>query len=147
MVSKLPSIRCLSKASREGDLSENMANADISASVKGISTSSPRASVMLQSCFEPNGRGHRQTDACVLSVPRWTLHPPDMRSSNRSIVSFRGILSHPCLRKARGEIGVVTGFGRPPGIAVNCCFNSTLNLLYLSAQLARWYAHSALRAD
>src|SRR5258707_13776331 len=40
-----------------------------------------------------------------------------MRSSNRSIVSFRGILSHPCLRKARGEISVVTGFGRPPGIA------------------------------
>src|SRR5713101_7314513 len=41
----------LSKASREGDLRENMANADISASGKAISVSSVRASGMLAKPF------------------------------------------------------------------------------------------------
>src|SRR5882724_8161325 len=47
MVCKLPSARCLSKASREGDLRENIANADISASVKEISASEARCSGMV----------------------------------------------------------------------------------------------------
>ena len=66
MVSKLPSTRCLLKASREGDLSENMANADSNQSLN--------------------------------------------RSLQRHIVASM-------FTKARGEIGVVTGFDRPPGIA------------------------------
>jgi hypothetical protein len=40
MVFKLPSARCLSKASREGALRENMANADISVSSKSLSEKS-----------------------------------------------------------------------------------------------------------
>src|SRR5262244_3099508 len=47
MVFKLPAARCLSKASRDGALRENMANADISASSQGISTSSTQSSAML----------------------------------------------------------------------------------------------------
>src|SRR5712692_6339213 len=46
MVPKLPSARSLSKARREGDLRENMANADISASVKEMSVSLRRSSGM-----------------------------------------------------------------------------------------------------
>ena len=67
MVFKLPSARCLSKASREGALRENIANADISASSKGISTSSTslsaivakssskRKSASAQRCLRPFG--------------------------------------------------------------------------------------------
>src|SRR4029453_12323447 len=47
MVCKLPSVRSLSKARSEGALRENMANADMSASVKEMSTSSPRGSGMV----------------------------------------------------------------------------------------------------
>ena len=50
MVFKLPSARCLSKASREGALRENMAKADISASSKGISPSSTSSSTMVAKC-------------------------------------------------------------------------------------------------
>jgi hypothetical protein len=39
MRSQLPSVRALSKASREGDLRENLANADMSASVHEMSVS------------------------------------------------------------------------------------------------------------
>src|SRR6266446_3557537 len=47
MVCKLPSARSLSKASKEGDLRENMANADMSASVKVMSVSLRRSSGMV----------------------------------------------------------------------------------------------------
>src|SRR2546426_12682632 len=47
MVFKLPSVRSLSKARSEGDLSENIANADMSASVTEISVSLRRASGMV----------------------------------------------------------------------------------------------------
>src|SRR5215510_4359310 len=117
MVFKLPSARCLSKASREGALSENMANADISASLKGISTSSTPSSAMLaklpwsklksasaQRCLRPFG-------AAV------DIAPPDMTSSKCEIVPMRDVLWHSCLRKARWDVGVVTGVYRPPGIA------------------------------
>src|SRR2546428_7816049 len=46
-VCTLPSTRSLAKASREGDVRENMANADMSASVKEIPGSSARSSRML----------------------------------------------------------------------------------------------------
>src|SRR5712692_12725 len=46
MVCTLPSARSLSKARRDGDLMENMANPDISASVKEMSTSAVRGSGM-----------------------------------------------------------------------------------------------------
>src|SRR3989442_9891468 len=42
---------------------------------------------------------------------------PKMSSSHRQIVSVRGVLSHACLRKANWDIGMVTGFCHPPGIA------------------------------
>src|SRR6266851_1320406 len=64
MVSKLPSTRCLSKASREGDLSENMANADISASVKGISTSALRSSGMVAKLLRTK-RKRASADRCL----------------------------------------------------------------------------------
>src|SRR5262249_23892344 len=35
----------------------------------------------------------------------------------RPLYALCDILSHGCLRKANWEVGVVTGFGRPPGIA------------------------------
>src|SRR5712691_1035689 len=46
MVCTLPSARSLSKARRDGDLRENMATPDISASVKEMSTSAVRGSGM-----------------------------------------------------------------------------------------------------
>src|SRR6266571_3677655 len=42
---------------------------------------------------------------------------PKMSTSHSQIVSVRGVLSHACLRKANWDIGMVTGFCHPPGIA------------------------------
>ena len=47
IVPQWPSTRCVSKASRDGDVREHMANADMSASVQDISVSPPRSSAML----------------------------------------------------------------------------------------------------
>src|SRR5216683_7394395 len=91
MVSKLPSARSLSKASREGDLSENMANADMSASLKKCPDRSGDNLGCWQSRFEPSQRAHRRKDACVLEGQRWTWQNPLMRTSKRS--SERGIFA------------------------------------------------------
>src|SRR6266853_1980994 len=51
IVPKLPSARCLSKASSDGDVSENMANADMRASGKERPASSQRWSGMVAKLF------------------------------------------------------------------------------------------------
>src|SRR5216684_5778119 len=115
MVCKLPSTRSLSKASREGDLRENMANADISASGKAISVSSVRASGMLAKPFRTK-RKSASAERCLRPLGATIdITPPHVKAVNR--VSVRGILSHGGLRKDNPDIKVITGFYRSPGIA------------------------------
>src|SRR5712664_529797 len=91
MVSKLPSTRCVSKASSEGDLSENMAKADISASVKGISTSPPRSSAMLAKLLRTKPKS-ASADRCLRPLGATIdMTPPTMRTSNR--FSEKGIFA------------------------------------------------------
>src|SRR2546428_12010944 len=115
MVCKLPSTRSLSKASREGDWRENMANADISASGKAISVSSVRASGMLVKPFRTK-RKSASAERCLRPLGATiAIAPPHVKAVNR--VSVRGILSHGGLRKDNPDIKVITGFYRSPGIA------------------------------
>src|SRR6266849_7459191 len=115
MVCKLPSTRSLSKASREGDLRENMANADISASGKAISVSSVRASGMLAKPFRTK-RKSASAERCLRPLGATIdITPPHVKAVHR--VSVRGILSHGGLRKDNPDIKVITGFYRSPGIA------------------------------
>src|SRR5215472_8311729 len=117
MVCKLPSARCLSKASRDGALRENMANADISASSRGISTSSTQSSAMLAK-FSCSKRKSESAQRCLRPFGAAVdIAPFDMTSSKCEIVPMRDVLWHACLRKARWDVGVVTGVYHPPGIA------------------------------
>src|SRR6516164_245934 len=117
MVCKLPSARCLSKASRDGALRENMANADISASSRGISTSSTQSSALLAK-FSCSKRKSESAQRCLRPFGAAVdIAPPDMTSATCEIVPMRDVLWHSCLRKARWDVGVVTGVYRPPGIA------------------------------
>src|SRR5215831_13034075 len=117
MVCKLPSARCLSKASRDGALRENMANADISASSRGISTSSTQSSAMLAK-FSCSKRKSASAQRCLRPFGAAVdIAPPDMTSATCEIVPMRDVLWHACLRKARWDVGVDTGVYRPPGIA------------------------------
>src|SRR5216684_3575907 len=117
MVCKLPSTRSLSKASREGDLRENMATADISASGKAISVSSVRASGMLAKPFRTK-RKSASAERCLRPLGATIdIAPPHVKAVHR--VSVRGILSHGGLRKDNPDIKVITGFYRSPGIAVD----------------------------
>src|SRR6267143_193633 len=115
MVCTLPSTRSLSKASREGDWRENMANADISASGKAISVSSVRASGMLAKPFRTK-RKSASAERCLRPLGATIdIAPPHVKAINK--VSVRGILSHGGLRKDNPDIKVMTGFYRSPGIA------------------------------
>src|SRR5467141_1756665 len=115
MVCTLPSTRSLSKASREGDWRENMANADISASGKAISLSSVRASGMLAKPFRTK-RKSASAERCLRPLGATIdIAPPHVKAVHR--VSVRGILSHGGLRKDNPDIKVITGFYRSPGIA------------------------------
>src|SRR6266404_2167384 len=115
MVCTLPSTRSLSKASREGDWRENMANADISASGKAISVSSVRASGMLAKPFRTK-RKSASAERCLRPLGATIdIAPPHVKAVHR--VSVRGILSHGGLRKDNPDIKVITGFYRSPGIA------------------------------
>src|SRR2546422_3961878 len=117
MVFKLPSARCLSKASRDGALSENMANADINASLKGISTSSTRSSAMVAK-FSRSKRKSASAQRCLRPFgTTMDIATLNLTSSTCEIVPMRVVLWPSCLRKARGDAGVVTGIYRPPGIA------------------------------
>src|SRR6266700_441518 len=117
MVFKLPSARCLSKASRDGALSENMANADINASLKGISTSSTRSSAMVAKCSRSKRKSASAQRYLRPFGTMMAIATLNLTSSTCEIVPMRAVLWHSCLRKARGDTGVVTGIYRPPGIA------------------------------
>src|SRR3989442_3018293 len=119
MVFKLPSARCLSKASRDGALSENMANADINASLKGISTSSTRSSAMVAKCSRSKRKSASAQRYLRPFGTTMDIATLNLTSSTCDIVPMRAVLWHSCLRKARGDTGVVTGIYRPPGIAVS----------------------------
>src|SRR6266851_721516 len=118
MVFKLPSARCLSKSSREGHLSENMANPAMSTSVKGIAVSSLRSSGTLAKRRRTKPKS-ASAERCLRSLGAIKpISTPKITTSKRSIVSVRGRLSHGGLRKANCDIGVVTGVRGLPGIAV-----------------------------
>src|SRR6266487_3714480 len=118
MVFKLPSARCLSKASRDGALSENMANADINASLKGISTSSTRSSAMVAKCSRSKRKSASAQRYLRPFGTTMDIATLNLTSSTCDIVPMRAVLWHSCLRKARWDTGVVTKIYRPPGIAV-----------------------------
>src|SRR5712692_1355798 len=83
MVCKLPSARSLSKASREGDLRENMANADMSASVKEMSVSLRRSSRMLAKPLRTK-RKSASAERCWRPLGAIIdMATPDMWTSNR----------------------------------------------------------------
>src|SRR6266567_1009444 len=117
MVFKLPSARCLSKASRDGALSENMANADINASLKGISTSSTRSSAMVAKCSRSKRKSASAQRYLRPFGTTMDIATLNLTSSTCEIVPMRAVLWHACLRKARWDTGVVTRIYRPPGIA------------------------------
>src|SRR5882672_3496349 len=115
MVSKLPSTRCVSKASSEGDLSENMAKADISASVKGISTSPPRSSAMLAKLLRTKPKS-ASADRCLRPLgATMDMTPPTMRTSNR--FSEKGIFALMFTKRQLGYRGDYW-VSSPSG---NCC--------------------------
>src|SRR5712692_6517466 len=84
MVSKLPSARSLSKASSVGDLRENRANADISASVKEMSGSLRRASGMAAKPRRIKPKS-ASADRCLRSLGATiVMGTPDRKTLNRS---------------------------------------------------------------
>src|SRR6266478_2020769 len=117
MVFKLPSARCLSKASRDGALSENMANADINASLKGNYTSSTRSYTMVAKCSRSKRKSASAQRYLRPFGTTMDIATLNLTSSTCDIVPMRAVLWHSCLRKARGDTGMVTGIYRPPGIA------------------------------
>src|SRR6266566_649755 len=110
MVFKLPSARCLSKASRDGALSENMANADINASLKGISTSSTRSSAMVAKCSRSKRKSASAQRYLRPFGTTMDIATLNLTSSTCDIVPMRAVLWHSCLRKARWDTGVITCF-------------------------------------
>src|SRR5215813_10658945 len=114
MVGRLPAARSLSKARSEGAVRENMAKADMSASLTVISVSSRRGSGRLANplCTKRKSasaeRGLRMCGATMV------MEYPVTRTSHRS---SQGVLSHLGLRKARSSDTVITGLGGPAGIA------------------------------
>src|SRR6266853_1372845 len=136
MVCTLPSTRSLSKASREGDLRENMATADISASGKAISVSSVRASGMLAKPFRTK-RKSASAERCLRPLGATIdIAPPHVKAVHR--VSVRGILSHGGLRKDNPDIKVITGFYRSPGIA-GCCSTRPATAKSIPPEVRRVY--------
>src|SRR5216683_4240416 len=114
MVDKLPSVRSLSKARSEGALRENMANADIRASVKEMSTSSPRGSGMVAKPLRTKWKS-ASAERCLRSLgATMDMGNPITRTSKRS---SQGVFSHQCLRKASSADPVITGLGGSAGIA------------------------------
>src|SRR6266705_3981756 len=93
MVFKLPSVRSLSKARSEGDLSENIANADMSASVTEISVSLRRASGMVAKPLRTK-RKRASAERCLRPLGATiAMTTPDRKTSNHSgevcIVAWR----------------------------------------------------------
>src|SRR5438874_7102620 len=114
MVCKLPSARSLSKARSEGALRENMANADMSASVKEMSPSSQRESGMVAKTLRTK-RKSASAERCVRALgATMDMGHPITRTSHRS---SQGVFSHRCLRKASAANTVITGLEGSAGIA------------------------------
>src|SRR5438132_9184099 len=114
MVCKLPSARSLSKARSEGALRENMANADMRASVKEISTSSPRGSGMVAKPLRTKWKS-ASAERCLRALgATMDMGNPITRTSQRS---SQGVFSHQCLRKASSADPVIKGLGGSAGIA------------------------------
>src|SRR5438874_10701996 len=114
MVCKLPSARSLSKARSEGALRENMANADMSASVKEMSPSSQRESGMVAKPLRTK-RKSASAERCVRALgATMDMGPPITRTSHRS---SQGVFSHRCLRKASAANTVITRLEGSTGIA------------------------------
>src|SRR2546421_3548535 len=114
MVCKLPSARSLSKARSEGALRENMANADMSASVKEMSPSSQRESGMVAKPLRTK-RKSASAERCVRALgATMDMGSPITRTTHRS---SQGVFSHRCLRKASAANTVITGLEGSTGIA------------------------------
>src|SRR5712671_2313210 len=140
MVSKLPSTRCVSKASSEGDLSENMAKADISASVKGISTSPPRSSAMLAKLLRTKPKS-ASADRCLRPLgATMDMTPPTMRTSNR--FSEKGIFALMFTKRQLGYRGDYW-VSSPSG---NCCFLTTFLLHVYTLEIEKFLFMSHLSA-
>src|SRR5216683_5197681 len=128
MVCKLPSARSLSKASREGDLRENMANADMSASVKEMSVSLRRSSRMLAKPLRTK-RKSASAERCWRPLGAIIdMATPDMWTSNR----FRegGIFALMFTKRQPEWRGGYWGLS----LSGNCCIAFALGLA-----LWEWY--------
>src|SRR2546428_12381687 len=128
MVLKLPSVRSLSKARSEGDLSENIANADMSASVTEISVSLRRASGMVAKPLRTK-RKRASAERCLRPLGATiAMTTPDRKTSNCSgegrIVACRFTKSQP---GGHGDYWVSSPSG-------NCCTSLNFggdDLIYL----------------
>src|SRR2546428_11565586 len=81
---KLPAARSFSKARREGDLRENMANADISASVKEMSVSLRRSSGMVAKPLRTKPK-RASAERCLRPLGATiAMATPDRKTSNHS---------------------------------------------------------------
>src|SRR6266853_999242 len=114
MVCKLPSARSLSKARSEGALRENMAKADMSASVKEMSPSSQRGAGMVAKQLWTKGKSASAERYLRALGATMDIGNPITRTANRS---SQGVFSHRCLRKASTSDTVITGVGGSAGIA------------------------------
>ena len=118
----------LSKARSEGALRENMANADMRASVKEMSTSSQRGSGRVAKPLRTKWKS-ASAERCLRSLgATMDIGNPITRTSKRS---SQGVFSHQCLRKASAADPVITGLGGSAGIAVLSCS------LYLNVALTK----------
>src|SRR5215218_1914471 len=120
MVSKLPSARSLSKARSEGALRENMAKADMSASVKAMSVSLRRYSRMVVKPLRTKPKS-ASAERCLRSLGATIdMATLDMETSKCScegcIVAWRVTKRQP---GGRGDYWVLSLSG-------NCCYSAQL---------------------
>ena len=93
-----------------------MANADIRASVKEMSISSPRGSGMVAKPLRTKWKS-ASAERCLRSLgATMDMGNPITRTSQRS---SQGVFSHQCLRKASSSDPVITGLGGSAGIAAD----------------------------
>src|SRR5437870_7516268 len=116
MVCTWPSARSLAQSRSEGAGRENMAKADLSASVKAISVSPKRSSGRLA---QPLCTKRKSASAARCFRPgsaTMDMANPITRTSKRS---RQGVFSHRCLRKASAADTVITSLGGSSGIAAS----------------------------
>src|SRR5262252_3835296 len=116
MVCKLPSARSLSKARSEGALRENMANADMSASVKAMSPWARCGSGIVAKLLRTKAKS-ASAERCLRTLGgTLAMGHPITSTSHRS---NQGIFSHRSLRKASAAHPVITGLGGSAGTAAH----------------------------